>query len=65
MPASRASASSATHAALSLAGALVWRRGARELELALALGLILMVKALVINALGLRIKITALDKAYA
>ena len=36
-----------------------------ELELALALGLILMVKALVINALGLRIKITARDKAYA
>ncbi len=36
MPASRASASSATHAALSLAGALVWRRGARGLELALA-----------------------------
>ena len=35
-----------------------------ELELALALGLILMVKALFINAFGLRIKTTARNKAY-
>ncbi len=35
-----------------------------ELELALALGLILMVKALFINACGLRIKTTAQVKAY-
>ena len=35
-----------------------------DLELALALGLILMVKALFINACGLRIKITAQAKAY-
>ena len=35
-----------------------------ELELALALGLILMVKALFINACGLRIKIAAQAKAY-
>ena len=35
-----------------------------ELELALALGLILMVKALFINACGLRIKTTARGKAY-
>ena len=36
-----------------------------ELELALALGLILMIKALFINACGLRIKTTAQGKAYA
>lgn len=36
-----------------------------ELELALALGLILMVKALFINACGLRIKTTAKAKDYA
>ena len=36
-----------------------------ELELALALGLILMVKASVINACGLRIKTIAQGKAYA
>ena len=35
-----------------------------DLELALALGLILMVKALFINACGLRIKTTAQAKAY-
>jgi len=35
-----------------------------DLELALALGLILMVKALFINACGLHIKITAQAKAY-
>ena len=35
-----------------------------DLELALALGLILMVKALFINACGMRIKITAQAKAY-
>ena len=35
-----------------------------DLELALALGLILMVKALFINACGLRIKMTAQAKAY-
>ena len=35
-----------------------------ELELALALGLILMVKALIINACGQRIKTTAQAKAY-
>ena len=35
-----------------------------DLELALALGLILMIKALFINACGLRIKITAQAKAY-
>ena len=35
-----------------------------ELELALALGLILMIKALLINALGLRLKTTAQAKAY-
>ena len=35
-----------------------------ELELALALGLILMVKALLINAFGQRIKTAAQVKAY-
>ena len=35
-----------------------------ELELALALGLILMLKALFINAFGLHIKTTAQVKAY-